>query len=80
MISKVVHTGLPAASQITTLQKINDVWAGETITIGAEKDAVGTILTGDNAWQSGQYNWVVLYKNTTYNLSVYKSIPITINY
>lgn len=80
VISKVEHKALPSASKIATLQKINDVWGGETITIGAEKDAVGTGLTGDNAWQSGQYNWVVLYKNTSYNLSVYKSMSITINF
>lgn len=80
VISKVEHKGLPAASKIATLQKINDVWGGESITIGAEKDADGTAITGDKAWQSGQYNWVVLYKNTTYNISTYKSMSITINY
>jgi hypothetical protein len=80
VISKVEHKGLPPASKIATLQKINEVWGGQSITIGAEKEADGTAITGDKAWQSGQYNWVVLYKNTTYNLSVYKSMPITINY
>lgn len=80
VISKAEHKGLPAASKIATLQKINDVWGGESITIGAEKDADGTAITGDKAWQSGQYNWVVLYKNTTYNISTYKSMSITINY
>lgn len=80
VISKVEHKDLPAASKIATLQKINEVWGGESITIGAEKDADGTAITADKAWQSGQYNWVILYKNTTYNLSVYKSMPITINY
>lgn len=80
VISKVEHKGLAPASKIATLQKINDIWGGETITIGAEKDADGTAITGEKAWQSGQYNWVILYKNTTHNLSVYKSMPITINY
>jgi hypothetical protein len=80
VISKVEHKGLPAASKIATLQKINDVWGGESIVIGAEKDADGTAITAEKVWQSGQYNWVVLYKNTSYNMSVYKSMPITIHY
>ncbi|KQX15317.1 DUF4625 domain-containing protein [Flavobacterium sp. Root420] len=80
VISKVEHKGLPPASKIATLQKINEVWGGQSITIGTEKEADGTAIAGDKAWQSGQYNWVVLYKNTTYNLSVYKSMSITINY
>jgi hypothetical protein len=80
VISKVTHTGLPAASKISTLQKINEVWDGESIVVGADKDANGDPTTADKAWQSGQYNWVVLYKNTTYNMSVYKSMPITIAY
>lgn len=80
VISKVEHKGLAPASKIATLQKINEVWGGESITIGAAKDAEGNPITVDKAWQSGQYNWVVLYKNTTHNLSVYKSMPITINF
>ena len=80
VISKVEHKDLPAASKIATLQKINDVWGGESITIGADKDAIGEATTLDKSWQSGQYSWVILYKNTTHNLSVYKSMPITINF
>jgi hypothetical protein len=80
VISKVEHKGLPAASKIATLQKINDAWGGESIVVGADKDAEGNPTTADKSWQSGQYNWVILYKNTTYNLSVYKSMPITINF
>jgi len=80
VISKVEHKDLPAASKIATLQKINDVWGGESITIGADKDAIGEAVTLDKSWQSGQYNWVILYKNTTHNLSVYKSMPITISF
>lgn len=80
VISKVEHKGLAPASKIATLQKINGVWGGQSITIGADKDADGTAITAEKAWQSGQYNWVVLYKNTTYNMSVYKSMPITINF
>lgn len=80
IVSKVEHKGLAPASKISTLQKINDVWGGESIVVGADKDADGNPTTADKSWQSGQYNWVILYKNTTHNLSVYKSMPITINY
>lgn len=80
VISKVEHKGLAPASKITTIQEVNNVWGGETITIGADKDAEGSPITAEKSWQTGQYNWVVLYKNTTYNLSVYKSMPITIKY
>jgi len=80
VVSKVEHKDLPAASKIATLQKINDVWGGESITIGADKDAIGEATTLNKSWQSGQYNWVILYKNTTHNLSVYKSMPITISF
>lgn len=78
VISKAEHKGLPAASKIATLQKINDVWGGESIVVGADKDAEANPTTADKSWQSDQYNWVILYKNTTYNLSVYKSMPVTI--
>lgn len=83
VISKVEHKGLASASKISTLQKVNDVWGGEKIVIGAATDANlpnANPITGEKAWESGVYNWVVLYKNTTYNLNVYKSMPITINY
>ncbi|OXA86031.1 DUF4625 domain-containing protein [Flavobacterium hercynium] len=80
VITKAEHKGLAPASKISTLQKINDVWGGESIVIGAEKDSEGNETTADKSWQSGQYNWVILYKNTTHNLSVYKSMPITISY
>lgn len=80
VISKVEHKDLAPASKISTLQKINEVWGGESIVIGADKDADGTPITADKTWQSGQYNWVVLYKNTTHNMSVYKSMPVTINF
>ena len=80
VISKVEHKNLPPASKIATLQKTNDVWGGESISIGADTDAIGQQTTADKAWQSGQYNWVILYKNTTHNMSVYKSMSITINY
>ncbi|SOD13295.1 DUF4625 domain-containing protein [Pedobacter xixiisoli] len=80
IISKVEHKGLGPASSVSTLNKINGVWGGNTITIGAEKDGVGNSISGVKAWESGQYNLVILYHNSTYNVSTYKSIPITIAY
>lgn len=80
ILSKVEHKDLAPASKISTLQKINDVYGGESIVIGAATDNESNVLTGDKSWQSGQYNWVILYKNTTHNLNVYKSMPITISY
>lgn len=80
IISKVEHKDLGPASKITTLQKINDVYGGESIVVGAEKDNEGNAITAEKAWESGQYNWVVLYKNTSYNVSTYKSMPVTLNF
>ena len=83
VISKVEHTGLPNASKVSTLQQVNGVFGGEKITIGAEKDGnepVANPISGEKAWESGKYNLVILYKNITYNMSTYKSIPITIVY
>lgn len=83
VITKVEHKGLGPGSKITTIQKINDVWGGEKIVIGAlndENKPNPNPITGAKAWESGVYNWVILYKNTTHNLNVYKSIPITIKY
>ncbi|MNK17566.1 hypothetical protein D3C87_357580 [compost metagenome] len=80
IISKVEHKGLGPASSVSTLNKINGVWGGNTITIGAEKDGVGNSISGVKAWESGQYNLVIVYHNSTYNVSTHKSIPITIAY
>ncbi|MES2650577.1 MAG: DUF4625 domain-containing protein [Bacteroidota bacterium] len=83
VISKVEHKGLPNASKISTLKQVNGVYGGETITIGAEKDGnepIANPIIGEKTWESGKYNLVILYKNTTYNMSTYKSIPITIAY
>ncbi len=80
ILSKVEHKDLAPASKISTLQKINDVYGGESIVIGAATDNESNVLTGDKSWESGQYNWVILYKNTTHNLNVYKSMSITISY
>lgn len=83
VISRAEHKDLPAASKISTLKQINGVYGGESIIIGAANDGNEpnpTPITGTKAWESGQYSLVILYKNTTYNVSVYKSIPITIDY
>ncbi|TKC08623.1 DUF4625 domain-containing protein [Pedobacter frigoris] len=83
VVTKVTHTGLAAASKVSTLKQVNGVYGGESIKIGADKDnnepAVNPI-DGDKAWESGKYNWVILYKNTTHNVSSYKVIPITIDF
>ncbi len=80
IISKVEHKGLGPASSISTIKKVNGVWGGDSIFIGAEKDGIGNAISGEKAWASGQYNLVILYHNSTYNVSTHKSIPITINY
>jgi Domain of unknown function (DUF4625) len=83
VISKVTHKDLPASSKITTLKQINGVWGGEQITIGADKDGnepAANPIAGEKAWEPGQYNLVILYKNTTYNLNAYKSLSLTIDY
>ena len=83
VVTKVEHQGLGSASKISTLKLKNGVYGGETITIGAATDANEpnpNAISGEKSWESGQYNWVILYKNTTHNISVFKSIPITIDY
>jgi len=83
VISKGEHKNLPAASKLSTLKQINGVYGGESIIIGASNDGNepnANPISGAKAWESDQYNLVILYKNTTYNVNVYKSIPITIDY
>ncbi|WP_316752747.1 DUF4625 domain-containing protein [Pedobacter gandavensis] len=83
VISRVEHKDLPAASKITTLKQVNGVYGGEKIVIGAEKDGnepIPNAINAGKAWESGQYNLVIIYKNTSYNRSVFKVIPITLDY
>jgi hypothetical protein len=83
VVTKVEHQGLGAASKVSTLKLKNGVYGGETITIGATADGnepTANAIAGEKAWESGQYNWIILYKNTTYNMSIFKSIPIAIDY
>lgn len=83
VVTKVEHQGLGNAAKISTLKLKNGVYGGESIIIGATTDGnepIANAITGEKAWESGQYFWIILYKNTTYNINVYKSIPITIDY
>ena len=80
IISKVEHKDLGPASKVNTYTLVNDTIKGDDILIGAGKDGLGSQITGERQWQSGQYNLVILYKNTTFNMSTFKSIPITISY
>lgn len=79
VITKLEHTGLAPSSKIYTDTKVNGVFGAETIVVGAEKDTQGNAITDKKSWESGQYNWVLLYKNTTYNISTFKSTSITIS-
>lgn len=83
VITKVEHQGLASASKITTYKIKPSGNDSESIVVGAAVDAnepKANPIAGEKAWESGQYNWIILYKNTTHSMSVYKSIPITINY
>lgn len=83
VVSKVEHNDLPPASKLRTLRNINGTLGGTSIVVGADNDnnePVANPISGEKTWESGQYNWVILYKNTTHNISVFKSIPITIDY
>ncbi|WP_153845419.1 DUF4625 domain-containing protein [Sphingobacterium paramultivorum] len=80
IISKVEHKDLGLASKVNTYKLVNGAISGDDILIGAEKDGLGSQIYGERQWQSGQYNLVILYKNTTFNMSTFKSIPITISY
>ncbi|WP_162618700.1 DUF4625 domain-containing protein [Pedobacter yulinensis] len=51
--------------------------------IGAERDnntAGGSLINGARAWQTGDYKLVIIYKNTTANKTIYKSVPFGIDY
>ncbi|MEJ7558438.1 MAG: DUF4625 domain-containing protein [Pedobacter sp.] len=53
------------------------------IKIGAANDnnsPVANAINGGKSWESGNYNIVIVYTNTTHNMSAFKSFPITINY
>jgi len=54
--------------------------AGDLI-IGAENDnnlPTANPITGDKAWESGTYYLGVLYQNTTYNMSLFYYIDVTL--
>lgn len=78
IVSKTEHTGLGPASKINTYKLINGELTGDEIVIGADQDILGNPVTRVKAWDSGEYHLVILYHNSTYNMSTHKSIPITI--
>lgn len=80
VISKVEHKNLGPASKVNTYQLRNGVLTGDDIIIGAEKDGLGSQITADRQWESGLYHLVILYNNTSFNRSTFKSIPVTIAY
>ena len=52
------------------------------LVIGAEKDnntPQANVISGVKAWQTGEYNLVILYQNYTNNSSTYKSVPFSIS-
>lgn len=80
IISKVEHRELGLAAKVNTYKLVNGTLSRDDIMIGAEKDGLGSPINGERQWASGQYNLVILYKNTTFNMSAFKSIPMTIAY
>ncbi|KAA6438441.1 DUF4625 domain-containing protein [Dyadobacter flavalbus] len=53
------------------------------LVIGAEKDNNApdkNAITGSKAWQTGEYNLVVIYKNFTSGQTIHKTIPFGIDY
>jgi hypothetical protein len=51
--------------------------------IGADKDnnaPTNNAITGNKAWENGDYNLVVIYKNFTSNQTIHKTIPFGIDY
>ncbi len=66
------------------LEAFKTVRGTPDLTIGADKDnnaPQANPIAGTNAWESGSYYAVVLYRNTTYNInfSHHIEIPIEIN-
>jgi hypothetical protein len=52
------------------------------LAIGADRDnnVPASAISGDKAWESGDYYLGVLYRNITYNINFYHYIDLTINY
>ncbi|WP_316795161.1 DUF4625 domain-containing protein [Pedobacter agri] len=51
--------------------------------IGAANDnkvPIPNPIAGNKAWESGEYNLVVIYKNTTHNKTTHKTVPFMIDY
>ena len=53
-----------------------------TFTIGATTDnkaPVPNAISGAKAWESGEYNLVVIYKNTTHNKTIHRTVPFMVD-
>ncbi|MBW8684642.1 DUF4625 domain-containing protein [Chitinophaga rhizophila] len=65
---------------VNTFTVLRDI---PNLIIGAENDnnaPTPNAVKGETAWQSGDYNLVIIYKNTTFNQTVSRTIPFTIEY
>jgi hypothetical protein len=54
-----------------------------SLKIGSEKDnrlPTANTISGSKAWETGTYNFVMIYKNATHNKTVHKSVPIKIKF
>jgi hypothetical protein len=53
-----------------------------SITVGATQDynTPASPITGDKAWTTGNYYFIMLYENKTHAISIFKSIPIKIDH
>jgi hypothetical protein len=88
----IVYDVFEHKNETTTYDFSNSIFDFDTYTvvrimpnliIGADKDnnmPGANVISGTKAWQSGDYNLVMIYKNITANQTVYKSIPIGIDY
>lgn len=53
------------------------------LVIGAAKDnnaPTPNDISGSKAWQTGDYNLVVIYKNTTYNITLHRTVTFGVDY
>ena len=86
VICKVEHKGFLTVSGISTYnwnKNPNISSYPFNIKIGAANDnnsPTANVITGVKNWESGNYNIVIVYTNTTHNMSAFKSFPIKIKY
>jgi hypothetical protein len=87
----IVYDVFEHKNETSTYDFSNSIFDFETYTvvrnmpyliIGAEKDnniPERNDISGAKAWQSGEYNLVMIYKNITANQTVYRSIPLSVD-